>query len=122
MSLWKQVFDRLPETEQKMLALSENEHHVVLDVVLQATLAQRDIVEKEKSTFMYRGRSILLTDITDRAISWIQRFVQVGDMVVQYDPVHFALPWAGVRFLLQVCFFLHPVVTLDVDYVWARLL
>lgn len=22
---------------------------------------------------------------------------------VQYDPIHAALPWAGIRFLLQVC-------------------
>ena len=27
----------------------------------------------------------------------------VGDMAVQYDPVHAALPWALIRFLLKVC-------------------
>jgi hypothetical protein len=30
-------------------------------------------------------------------------FKQVGDVAVQYDPAHAALPWAGIRFLLQVC-------------------
>ncbi|MCJ1224751.1 hypothetical protein MMC12_001396, partial [Toensbergia leucococca] len=35
-------------------------------------------------------------------IKWIDIFKQVGDSAVQYDPVHAALPWAGVRFLLQI--------------------
>lgn len=29
---------------------------------------------------------------------------QIGDTVVQYGPGHSALPWAGVRFILQVAF------------------
>lgn len=33
---------------------------------------------------------------------WIDHFKEVVDVAVQYDPVHAALPWAGVRFLLQV--------------------
>ena len=33
---------------------------------------------------------------------WIDRIKEAGDIVVQYDPVHSALPWAGVRFLLQI--------------------
>jgi hypothetical protein len=41
-------------------------------------------------------------DITDRIISWIERFVKVGDTIVQYDPGHAGLPWAAVHFILQV--------------------
>lgn len=42
-------------------------------------------------------------DLFRKIVKWIDLFKQVGDTVVQYDPVHAALPWAGVRFLLQVC-------------------
>jgi len=28
---------------------------------------------------------------------------EIGDIVVQYDPVHAVLPWAGVRFIPMVC-------------------
>ena len=41
-------------------------------------------------------------DLFGKVIRWIDLFKQVGDAAVQYDPVHAALPWAGVRFLLQV--------------------
>lgn len=36
---------------------------------------------------------------------WLQKFVEVGDVAVNYDPGHAALPWAGIRFLLKVCTF-----------------
>jgi hypothetical protein len=32
----------------------------------------------------------------------VEKFKEVGDMIVQYDPGHAALPGAGVRLLLQV--------------------
>jgi len=35
-------------------------------------------------------------------VEWVKKFRDVGDVVVQYDPTHAALPWAGVRLLLQV--------------------
>ncbi|KAJ9156327.1 Ankyrin repeat-containing domain protein [Pleurostoma richardsiae] len=37
-----------------------------------------------------------------KIVDCIQRFKEVGDIVVSFDPVHAALPWAGFRFLLQL--------------------
>jgi hypothetical protein len=42
-------------------------------------------------------------DLFGKIVKCIDLFKQVGDAALQYDPVHTALPWAGVRFLLQVC-------------------
>ncbi|RPB27796.1 hypothetical protein L211DRAFT_802387 [Terfezia boudieri ATCC MYA-4762] len=41
-----------------------------------------------------------LQETADRLVQWITKFMQVGDIAIQYDPVHAALPWAGVRFIL----------------------
>ena len=35
-------------------------------------------------------------------ISWIHKFKEIGDVAVQYDPSHAALPWAAIRFFLQL--------------------
>jgi hypothetical protein len=43
-----------------------------------------------------------LRNQADKIISWLVKFKEVGDITVQYDPSHAALPWAGIRFLLQV--------------------
>jgi hypothetical protein len=40
--------------------------------------------------------------IYESIVKWVQKFVQVGDIVAQVDPVHIGLPWAALRFILQV--------------------
>jgi len=46
--------------------------------------------------------TVVLRDIFAKIATWVQKFVQIGDTIMQYDPGHAALPWAAVRFLLQV--------------------
>ena len=48
------------------------------------------------------GETVVLRDIFAKMVHWIDAFKQIGDIVVQYDPGHAALPWAGVRFILQI--------------------
>lgn len=47
-------------------------------------------------------RRIIIRDVLDKIALWITKFKEIGDVIVQYDPTHAALPWAGVRFLLEV--------------------
>jgi hypothetical protein len=48
------------------------------------------------------GEKIMVREIFNRMSGWINRFKEVGDVAIQYDPGHAALPWAAVRFFLQV--------------------
>ena len=52
--------------------------------------------------FQFKGEEIVMRDIGMKILHWIDRFKQIGDIIVQYDPGHAALPWAGFRFLLKV--------------------
>ena len=45
---------------------------------------------------------MVLRDILEKIIAWLDKFTAVGDVAAQYDPAHASLAWAGVRFLLQV--------------------
>ena len=47
--------------------------------------------------------ALVLRDVFANIASLVEKFIAVGDIAVQYDPGHAALPWAAVRFLLQVC-------------------
>ena len=49
------------------------------------------------------GEEVVLRDVGMKILRWVDKFKQIGDIIVQYDPGHAALPWAGFRFLLQVC-------------------
>jgi hypothetical protein len=48
------------------------------------------------------GDEIPVRDILGKALLWINKFKEIGDMAVQYSQSHATLPWAGVRFILQV--------------------
>ena len=48
------------------------------------------------------GREIVLRDVFNKITNSIVKFKEVGDVLVQYDPAHTAIPWAVVRFVLQV--------------------
>ena len=48
------------------------------------------------------GKNLILRDVFGKIVGWIQKFKEIGDVAVQYDPVHASLPWAGVRLLLEV--------------------
>ena len=51
---------------------------------------------------MFLGEEVVLHDVASKVVMWVDRFVTIGDTVVQYDPGHAALPWATFKFLLQV--------------------
>lgn len=40
--------------------------------------------------------------LVDKTVNILNKFVGVGDVAVSFDPVHAALPWAAVRFVLVV--------------------
>lgn len=70
---------------------------------LQAVQAkQRTCLQKRWTRKTNSGRRIIIRDVLDKIAFWINKFKEIGDIAVQYDPTHASLPWAGVRFLLQV--------------------
>jgi hypothetical protein len=53
---------------------------------------------------------IVLRDKFDQIVTWVGKFIKIIDSAVQYDPGHAALPWAGVKLILQVA---HKVPSLN---------
>lgn len=37
-----------------------------------------------------------------RVVTWVSKFVFLGDVIAQVDPVHIGLPWAAIRAILVV--------------------
>ena len=66
-----------------------------------AVVKQRQCNEK-RWKFTLNGKTILLKEEADKVILWLDRLKAVGDVVVNADPVHAGLPWAGIRLLLEV--------------------
>ncbi|ORX98360.1 hypothetical protein BCR34DRAFT_577292 [Clohesyomyces aquaticus] len=61
---------------------------------------QRSVESQWKYT-RKNGGVVIIRDVFEKIVRWIDVFKQVGDVAVQYDPAHASLPWAGIRLLLQ---------------------
>ena len=113
-SLWAQALNSMSEKDKGTLrglsgkdkwAPEGNDTTPNLDIeeLLVAVRAKREICLENQWEFEFRGRAVNLRDQADKIISWLAKFKEVGDIAIQQDPSHAALPWAGIRFLLQVC-------------------
>ena len=45
---------------------------------------------------------IILRNVFEKIAGSIKKFQRVGDAISQYNPGHATLPWAGVRFVLEI--------------------
>jgi hypothetical protein len=73
-----------------------------IEELLGLTRNVQDECKAKSFKFRIRGKDIILRDIAGKIIFWLSKFKEVGDVAVNFDPMHASLPWAGVRFLLQV--------------------
>jgi hypothetical protein len=73
-----------------------------LRVAFKAAQDKQMLCEDKRWTFTFRGHTVRLRDEADNVMLWLDRFKQVGDIVVNVDPIHAGLPWAGIRLLLEV--------------------
>ena len=102
--LWALGAAKLSEDDKRNINFSRPDKLKILSELLTTTKeSQKKCIDKRWRYTRRSGETVIIRDLLDKVIKWVDLFKQVGDTVVQYDPVHAALPWAGVRFLLQVC-------------------
>ena len=104
-SLWAAALNTLNEEDRELVAFDGQHQLDVLSSLGQLVASAKDNSIKKQWRFHRPGggQTVILRDLFSKIAVWIDRFKDIGDIVVQFDPVHAALPWAGVRFLLQVC-------------------
>ncbi|GJC89215.1 hypothetical protein ColLi_12053 [Colletotrichum liriopes] len=101
--LWQRAIDGLEDDLASAIRdTGPARKHGALQTILRiAEESRRQCVNKRWKVTMPNGEVVVLRDKMEKLIHWVDRFKQVGDVAVQYDPTAAALPWAGVRFILQ---------------------
>jgi ankyrin repeat domain-containing protein 50 len=74
----------------------------LLDELCRLALKQKEKCDGKRWKFAFNGQQVILRDVAQKIFYWLQKFKEAGDITVNFDPVHAALPWAAFRFLLQV--------------------
>jgi len=101
--LWTTAVAKLRDEDRCNIDFDRPEKLGILSELLKVTQKEgQRCVGKAWRFKRQSGETVIVRDLFAKIAQWIDHFKAVGDVVAQYDPVHTALPWAGVRFLLQV--------------------
>jgi hypothetical protein len=93
----------MSDEDRKKINFSCPKRLDILSDLLEVTeKSRKECVKKRWQYARKSGETVILVDLFSKIVKWVDLFKQIGDTVVQYDPVHAALPWTGVRFLLQI--------------------
>lgn len=97
-NLWDAAAATLSEKEKASLDFASSRK---LDELLALVNERKaECLQRRWSVKRSNGKErVVLHDVFAKIAVWIDKFVEVGDMAMQYDPGHAALPWAGVRLL-----------------------
>ena len=99
--LWSKAYKQLPEDYKNDLGNLDK-----LDILQNLFTIAKQAEEKtlaKRFKLKWGDDEIDVQEKVKGFVGWLNKFKEIGDIVVQYDPVHAALPWAGVRFILMVC-------------------
>lgn len=105
-NLWQKALETLDDDLKASLDFKKSTKHNILATVLKTAEEKKQLCLKKRWKFKKpNGEEVVLRDVVEKIIVWLEKFKSIGDVAVQYDPSHCSLPWAGVRFLLQVSWY-----------------
>lgn len=99
-TLWERALRSLPSSDQKRLkavAPRFNTGDDILSELQRLAYDTKQDIERSSWTATTPTRAAVA-----KIITCLRRFKEIGDIAVNFDPVHAALPWAVFRFLLEV--------------------
>ncbi|KAL2010057.1 hypothetical protein VTN00DRAFT_5864 [Thermoascus crustaceus] len=102
--LWSEALERLsPEDQESLSACPKPSSKLeLLQSMLDITEKKQHEWDNQRWKLTVKGHEIVFAEQATEIVGWLDKFKTLGDIVVSYDPQHAALPWAGVRFLLDV--------------------
>ena len=114
-SLWSRAIKDGELSSQERKTLADTGLKIGIQKTASTVDAVRSIMDgmldKKKGELWkikFREEEVVLRDVGMKILRWLDTFKHIGDIIVQYDPGHAALPWAGFRFLLQV-YLIHEI-------------
>ena len=102
-NLWQKALDKLDDEVKSSLNYSNASRRDILAAVHRTAEEKKQICLAKRWKFKNsKGEEIIVRDLLEKVIIWLDTFKAIGDVAMQYDPGHAALPWAATRFLLRI--------------------
>jgi hypothetical protein len=102
-TLWERALATIDSDLQAAVDFKSITKKDVAAAALRTAKEKRDICLRKRWKYRkWNGKDLIVRDLLDKIVGFLDKFIAIGDVAMQYDPAHAALPWAGVRFLLRV--------------------
>lgn len=103
MNLWDKAVESLKEKDKQNVDFQRSDKRAILVDLLEEIQKKKQLCIEQRIKYKRKnGQPVVLYDVFEKIVNWVNKFKDIGDVAMQYDPGHAALPWAGIRFFLQV--------------------
>ena len=100
---WEKAKELLdPDDKATLDSTQSNKLDYLAEVLELANKSKATCIQKRIKYTRRSGETVIIRDLFEKIIRWVDTFKGVVDVAIQFDPLHAALPWAGIRFVLQV--------------------
>lgn len=88
----------LDEKDREHVVLEKEDTVDVLRDVERLTNEAKEQAIRKRWKFLnpISRKAVVFRDVFSKIITWAKHFITIGDIVADCDPVHAALPWAGI--------------------------
>jgi hypothetical protein len=101
-SIWEKALEVLGDEDKRNVDFHREDKLAILRDVLNAVDEKKRTCLEKRWKYRKGNKEIIIRDQLEKLAEWVNKFKDIGDCAAQYDPAHASLPWAGVRFFLQV--------------------
>lgn len=105
--MWEKAVQTLSDEDKQHIDFNRKDKLAILDEVLTAVNDKKRLCMEKRWKYKKGNKEIIVRDKLEKVVVWVNKFKELGDIVVQYDTGHASIPWAGVRFILQVLNFFY---------------
>ena len=100
--LWAAALETLSDADRQNIHFDSRDKLKVLSDLQALTERAREECIRKRWKYTRNGKTVVLRDVFDKVLQWVEMFKSIGDVVAQHVPASVALPWAGIGFLLDV--------------------
>ena len=101
-SLWDAAINELSSDNKTICDNLAGSNLDILGSLYTDVDRKRELCGEDRWCINFLGKQYVLREVFENILVHIRDFREIVDMIVSWDPVHMALPWAAVKLLLQV--------------------
>ena len=85
--LWTTALNSLSDEDRQDIDFSSDKLTVLEDVYNAAQEKKQICMQKRWKFTKKNGQVVIVRDVCEKLVKWVNKFKEVGDVAVQYDPV-----------------------------------